>query len=531
MKWNAALLTVILLLAVGCQPETIEVTRVVMVETEGEVVEITRVVTGTEIVTESVTETEIVAEQIVVVEQGEPAQFFAEEIGANVFQESSENLFVATAVDNLSTFAVDVDSGSYTVMRDFVERNQLPPADSVRIEEYINYFDPRYALPGDGSFAIHLEGAAAPYGEVASDYLVRVGIQGYEVASEDRPDALLIFVIDVSGSMSDANRLPLVKQSLTYLVANLRDRDRIGIVTYGNSAQEVLRPTRVGERGTILQAINALAIEGSTNLEAGLELGYEMADSYAVDGAINRLVLLSDGVANVGNTVAEDILQHAEEGISLSTFGFGMNSYNDHLMEQLADKGDGSYAYIDTIDEAVRVFDTQLTSTLLTIAKDAKVQVEFNPDVVERYRLLGYENRAVADADFTNDEVDAGEIGAGHDVTALYEIGLMPDADADAIALVAHVRYLDPVTGEAMAIQASVSVAEFAASFVEASPSFQLTAVVAEFAEVVRGSIWSRESDLAALASDILRVGSYHADDDDVVEFVRLALAAIDMLQ
>ncbi len=346
------------------------------------------------------------------------------------FEDYGVNPFIDSEDDNLSTFAIDVDTGAYTIMRRYLSDGVLPPDESVRVEEYINFFDQDYAIPQNEAFAIHLEGAPAPYGESDNYQLVRVGIQGYEVDAEQRPDAMLIFVIDVSGSMDMENRLGLVKESLRLLVDELRPTDRVGIVVYGSQAEVILEPTYVDSRRTILKAIDRVQPNGSTNAEHGIMLAYQLADEFYQEGDINRLILASDGVANVGNTAAEAILQHSEEGISLSSFGFGMGNYNDVMMEQLANQGDGTYAYIDSIQEAERVFIDDLTSTLLTIAKDAKIQVEFNENVVERYRLLGYENRDVADEDFRNDEVDAGEIGAGHSVTALYEVKLADDVNA-----------------------------------------------------------------------------------------------------
>lgn len=445
------------------------------------------------------------------------------------FEDYGVNPFIDTEDDNLSTFAIDVDTGSYTLMRSYVNRGNLPPDEAVRVEEFINYFEQDYAAPQTGAFAIHLEGAPAPYGENDSYYLVRVGIQGYEVGREQRPDVTLIFVIDVSGSMDMENRLGLVKQSLRILVDELRPTDRVGIVVYGSNARAVLEPTYVDSRRTILNAIDSLQPEGATNAEAGLMLAYRMADEYRRSEGITRLILCSDGVANVGNTGAETILQHAAEGISLSTFGFGMGNYNDVLMEQLADQGDGSYAYIDTLREAERVFIHDLTGTLLTIAKDAKIQVEFNGDIVERYRLLGYENRDVADEDFRKDDVDAGEIGAGHSVTALYEIKLTDQFDPAAMAMTVYVRYANPDSGEVVEINNAMTIGQFTASFAEASPRFQLTAVVAEYAEILRDSYWARGNDLNSIVFDARRIAEYFPGDEDVQEFAQLVNAAVNL--
>lgn len=438
------------------------------------------------------------------------------------FEQYGVNPFIDTGDDNLSTFAIDVDTGSYTVVRSYLENGYLPPEEAVRVEEFINYFDQAYEPPESEAFAIDLEGASTPYGESDRYHLVRVGIQGYQVPADQRPDAMLIFVIDVSGSMDMENRLGLVKESLRLLVNELRPTDRVGIVVYGSNAHVILEPTYVDSERSILRAIDQLEPEGSTNAAEGIMMAYDLAAEYAQPGQINRLILCSDGVANVGETTAEAILQWAAEGISLSSFGFGMGNYNDVLMEQLADRGDGSYAYVDTLREAERLFVDNLSGTLLTIAKDAKIQVEFNPNVVERYRLLGYENRDIADADFRNDEVDAGEIGAGHSVTALYEIKFGEDSDPNEVALTVRVRYADPENGEVSEINRNISQAEFAEGFEDASPRFQFAAVVAEFAELLRESYWARENSLQALVEDARRIAEYMPGDVDVQEFNEL---------
>ncbi len=447
------------------------------------------------------------------------------------FEDYGVNPIIDTEDDNLSTFAIDVDTGAYTIMRRYLNDGNLPPDESVRVEEYINYFDQAYALPENGGFAIHLEGAPTPYTENGRYQLVRVGIQGYDVDPAQRPDATLIFVIDVSGSMDMENRLGLVKESLRLLLDQLRPTDRVGLVVYGSRAHVILEPTSVDSRRTIMRAIDRLEPEGSTNAAEGIMMAYELANEYARPGEINRLILCSDGVANVGQTAADAILQYAAEGISLSTFGFGMGNYNDVLMEQLADQGDGNYAYIDTLHEAERVFADKLTATIFTIAKDAKIQVEFNPVVVERYRLLGYENRDVADEDFRNDAVDAGEIGAGHSVTALYEVKFAENSNPAETALTVRVRYADPETEEVTEIESSLAQQDFADSFTAASLRFQLTATVAEYAEILRDSYWAKGSSLASVSEDANRIANALAQDEDVQEFARLVGTAVTLTQ
>jgi Ca-activated chloride channel family protein len=445
------------------------------------------------------------------------------------FEDYGVNPFIDTEDDNLSTFAVDVDTASYTVMRRYVNDGHLPPDESVRVEEYINYFDQEYEPPAEGSFAIHLEGAPSPYGGERY-HLVRVGLQSYTIPPEMRKDAVLTFVIDVSGSMDMENRLGLVKQALRLLVEELRPTDRVGIVVYANQAYTVLEHTSAAEPEVIMRAIDRLQPSGSTYAEEGLVEGYQLAAAAFDPEASNRVILCSDGVANVGRTgpdsILERIREYADQGITLTSVGFGMGNYNDILLEQLANDGDGQYAYVDTLDEAERLFVDDLTSTLQIVARDAKIQVVFNPEVVSRYRLIGYENRAVADEDFRNDEVDAGEIGVGHSVTALYECKFYEDSPAEAEAMTVYVRFEEPDGGKLVELSRSISRAEFAATFEQASPRFQLDAVVAEFAEILRESYWAQESSLEDVLAQARRVAEYLPGDPDVAEFVALLAQA-----
>lgn len=443
------------------------------------------------------------------------------------FEDYGVNPFIDTEDDHLSTFAVDVDTGSYTIMRRYVNDGYLPPDESVRVEEYVNFFEQGYEPPAEdeGAFAIHLEGAPSLYGGERY-YLVRVGLQGYEVPPEQRKDVVLTFVIDVSGSMAREDRLELVKKALRMLVEELRPTDEVGIAVYGSSGHAILEHTPVAEADRILQAIDRLQPEGATNAEEGLVIGYRMAATAFNPESVNRVILCSDGVANVGHTgpdsIMEQIRRHAKEGIYLTTVGFGMGNYNDMLMEQLANNGDGFYAYVDTLREAERVFVHDLTSTLLVIARDVKIQVNFDPSVVSRYRLLGYENRDVADKDFRNDEVDAGEIGPGHSVTALYEIKFHPQAAELDPAMTVYVRYEDPDSGEVRELKRSIAKADFAPTFREASIRFQLAAVVAEYAEILRESYWARGSSLKDVAWEARRIAEYLPHDPDVAEFLNL---------
>ena len=414
------------------------------------------------------------------------------------FKNFGTNPFIDTEDDAFSTFAMDVDTAAYAVMRRFLRDGLLPPPEAVRVEEFVNAFDYNYTPPADETFAVHLEGAPSKFGEGKRLQLLRIGIQGRVIPDVERKDAILTFIIDVSGSMAQENRLELVKKALRLLTDQLRPTDKIGIVVYGTDARIVLPHTDVVNREHILERIDSLCTEGATNAEAGLRMGYKLALQNSKPDCINHVILCSDGVANVGQTGPDAILQeirtYVKEGMTLTTVGFGMGNYNDVLMEQLANKGNGSYAYIDTLDEAKRLFVENLTGTLQVIAKDAKIQVEFNPETVSRFRLLGYENRRLAHEDFRNDTVNAGAVGAGHSVTALYEIKLHENADGK-LATVA-IRHENPDTGHVTEVNESISTDALKGSFKEATFEFQLSAAVAECAEILRDSFWAQEGSL-----------------------------------
>ena len=445
------------------------------------------------------------------------------------FEDYGVNPIIDTEDDHLSTFALDVDTGSYTIMRNYINDGNLPPEESVRVEEYVNYFEQGYASPpAHQAFGIYIDGAPSPFTETERYQMLRVGIQGYDVSDRERKDVSLTFVIDISGSMDMDNRLGLVKRSLELLVEQLRPTDQVGIVVYGSDARVVLDPTPASRKGRILRAIYGLRTEGATNAEAGLRLGYKMALRAYEPDAVNRVILCSDGVANVGETEANAILRevhgYVEEGVTMATFGFGMDNYNDTLMEQLADNGDGFYAYVDDLGEAKRLFVDDLTSTLQTIAMDAKVQVDFNPEVVSRYRLVGFENRDVADEDFRDNRVDAGEIGAGHSVTALYELKLYPEAYGQ-IATV-YMRWEDPDTRQVVEMSKDFYVRELERKFHEADPYFQRAVVVAEYAEILGDSYWAQESDLEAVYEEAQWISEYLYRDEEMREFVELVRQA-----
>jgi Ca-activated chloride channel homolog len=456
-----------------------------------------------------------------------PAPMSKNEPDDMFFQNYGVNPSIDTEDDNLSTFALDVDTGSYTIMRNYLNDGNLPPADSVRVEEYINYFEQGYPIPSaHQAFGVYVDGGPSPFTQTERYDMLRVGIQGYEVSDEERKDANLVFVIDVSGSMDMDNRLGLVKRSLELLVERLLRNDTVSIVVYGTEARVVLEPTPGSKKGRILEAIYSLQPEGVTNAEAGIRLGYRMAMQDFKSDGINRVILCSDGVANMGQTESDAILDeirgYVQEGVLMTTIGFGMDNYNDTLMEQLANDGNGFYAYVDDINEAERLFIDDLTSTLQTIALDAKVQVDFNPDVVMRYRLVGYENRAVADDDFRDNTVDAGEIGAGHTVTALYEVKLYPEAHGR-IATV-NMRWEDPDTHQVTEISKDFDTRDLAYDFRETDPYFQRTVVVAEYAEILKESYWAEESSLNDVYDEAERLSKkFHRDEvmDEFLDLVR----------
>jgi Ca-activated chloride channel family protein len=337
----------------------------------------------------------------------------------------AENRFLAVAEQPLSTFSIDVDTASYANVRRFLTAGQRPPRDAVRIEELVNYF--RYAYPqpaGDDPFSVTVEAAACPWR--AGHRIVRVGVQGRDVRRDARPAGNLVFLVDVSGSMDEPNKLPLVKRALGMLLDELTENDRVAIVTYAGNAGLVLPSTSGDQKQKIRAAIDALEAGGSTHGSAGINLAYEQAAERFIPGGANRVILCTDGDLNVGVTsdeaLVELIARKAKGGTFLTVLGFGEGNLQDEKMEKLADNGNGIYAYIDGVREARKVLVEQLTGSTITIAKDVKIQVEFNPAQVASYRLLGYENRILAAEDFRDDKKDAGEIGAGHAVSALYEI-------------------------------------------------------------------------------------------------------------
>ena len=421
--------------------------------------------------------------------------------GDMFFRGAGVNPFVDTEDDALSTFGLEVDTGSFNVVKRYLADGNLPPAEAVRVEELVNAFDYGDRPPRRGDFALTAEGGPTPYATNDRYRLVRFAIKAREVDASRRPPATLVFVIDVSGSMDRENRLGLVKRALSELLAELRPDDRVGLVVYGSRGQVLLDPTSDLER--VRRAIDRLQAGGSTNAEEGLVLGYELAADNLQRGRISRVVLCSDGVANVGRTGPESILARIRSdvarGIELTAVGFGMGNYNDALMERLADTGDGRYAYVDTLAEARRIFVEELTGTLYTVAREAKAQVEFDPDAVSRWRLLGYENRDIADERFRDPTVDAGEIGAGHTVTALYEVKLADGARRRDTLATLRVRYRPAESERPVELEQRLAVGDLSRSFADATPAFRLAAAVAELAELLKGAYWARGGSLDAV--------------------------------
>ena len=429
----------------------------------------------------------------------------------------SDNPFLNVTENPLSTFSIDVDTASYSNVRRFLDGGSLPPKDAVRIEELVNYFDYDYRGPKDSKpFAVNFEITEAPWNP--EHRLLRIGLKGREIDSGERPDSNLVFLLDVSGSMRADNKLPLVKQSMRLLVGRLTESDRVAIVVYAGNTRMVLPSTRGDQKGKLLRAIDSLHAGGSTNGASGIQLAYETAQREFIEGGINRVILATDGDFNVGMTSRGDLTrlieEKAETGIYLSALGFGMGNYKDSTLELLADKGRGNYAYIDTINEAKKVLVEQTNATLVPIAKDVKIQVEFNPQHVGAYRLIGYEDRVMPKEDFNDDAKKAGVIGAGHTVTALYE--LVPAGASQKEPGVDPLKYQKPAQPSSAArsdelltvkirskepekdvsVLSEFAVKESEKSFKDASEDFKFAAAVAAFGMVLRDSPHRGSADL-----------------------------------
>lgn len=430
------------------------------------------------------------------------------------YQAYADNPVFAVSETPVSTFSIDVDTGSYANVRRFLNGGQLPPQDAVRLEELVNYFPYAYPLPqGDAPFGVSTELAVTPWNPQTR--LLRIAIKASDRRVEEMPPANLVFLVDVSGSMHRREGLPMVQGTLKLLVDQLRPQDRVSLVTYAGASQVVLDSTPGSDKAAIRGAIEQLTAGGSTAGESGIQLAYQQAQKHLMKDGINRILLATDGDFNVGISDFDSLKQLAADkrktGVSLTTLGFGVDNYNERLMEQLADAGNGNYAYIDNLREARKVLVDQLGSTLVTVAGDVKLQLEFNPAQVSEYRLLGYENRALKREDFSNDKVDAGEIGAGHSVTALYEIvpagakgwleplryqaRTQPESRAGELAWL-RIRYKAPGTSTSRLLERPILRAQ-AQPIATASEDLRFAAAVAAFAQQLKGGRYTGDFDLA----------------------------------
>jgi Ca-activated chloride channel family protein len=432
------------------------------------------------------------------------------------------NPMTDTTADGLSTFSIDVDTASYAIARRKLQGGIMPPPAAVRVEEFVNYLPYDYAAPRGGQpFAVHMEAAPSPY--QPGHHLLRVGVKGKVLEEAHRPPVRLTFLVDVSGSMSSPDKLGLAQQALHFLVAQLGVEDSVAIATYAGRVERVLPPTPTTRKSHIHAAIDSLSSGGSTAMSSGIDLAYGMASQAYVEGAENRVIVLSDGDANVGpashSAILDSISEYAGRGITLSTIGFGMGNYKDTLMEQLADRGDGNYHYVDSMREAEKIFGQDLAGTIRTIARDVKIQVEFDPEQVLAYRLVGYENRDIADCDFRNDKVDAGEVGSGHRVTALYDVVLVDGASGPVATVRMRAKPPGP-DAPAAEWRSSFDREDVVGSFASASPDLRVAAGVAGFAEKLRGSRYVEEISYRQIATIVRDAQRGHEEDGELLELI-----------
>ncbi len=463
-----------------------------------------------------------------------------------------ENQFLAAKSNPLSTFSIDVDKAAYSNVRRYLNGGSLPPAGAVRIEEMINYFDYSYPQPeADTPFSVNTEIAACPWNE--QHKLVHIGLQGKKIPVTHLPPANLVFLIDVSGSMDEPNKLPLVQSSLKLLTDQLREQDKVSIVVYAGNAGLVLPSTGGSDKKKIRDAIDQLSAGGSTAGGEGIQLAYKVARENFITNGNNRVILATDGDFNVGPSSEDELVriieQERKNGVFLSVLGFGMGNYKDNKMQQLADKGNGNHSYIDNINEARKVLVSEFGSTLFTIAKDVKIQIEFNPASVQAYRLIGYENRLLAAEDFNNDKKDAGELGSGHTVTALYEVipagvkdtftqkvdelKYQAPAQTTAVAggneiMTIKLRYKQPDKEESRLI--THTVANSTIDWSNTSDNFRFSAAVAEFGMLLRSSAYSQRASFTQLLT--LAKSARGKDENGYrAEFIQLVGAASSLVK
>jgi len=425
---------------------------------------------------------------------------------AETYKEIKENSFVAVAQQPVTTFSADVDRAAYANVRRIIGYGQIPPKDAVRIEEMVNYFDYDYPAPEEGSASplrVSPELAPAPWNP--NHLLLRIGLQAKKIDLAKAPPSNIVFLIDVSGSMDEENKLPLLKSSFKMLLGQLRPDDKIAIVTYANGTKVVLPSTSVKDKEKIIKVLDNLYASGGTSGGKGIQLAYEQAQKSFIKNGNNRIILATDGDFNIGINNTTDlekfIEKQRESGIYMSVLGFGIGNYRDDMAETIADKGNGNYAYIDNITEAKKVLVNELSGTLFAVAKDVKLQLEFNPKYVKEYKLIGYENRMLANEDFTNDKKDAGEIGAGHTVTALYELVPSDGKVAQSLRYQSQelnekgkgnelgflkIRYKDPKVKDAKSVEITEPLVFNKKALKETSTDYRFAASVAEFGILLR---------------------------------------------
>ena len=452
-----------------------------------------------------------------------PSDYAAIPLAQNKFEPLVQNGIMVAGEIPVSTFSIDVDTGSYATLRRMLREGRLPEKGTVRVEEMLNYFSYDYPLPAKNAapFSVTTELAPSPYND--DMMLLRIGLKGYDLPKSQLGASNLVFLLDVSGSMASADKLPLLQTALKLLTAQLSAQDKVSIVVYAGAAGVVLDGASGNDTQTLTYALEQLSAGGSTNGGQGITQAYQLAKKHFIPNGINRVILATDGDFNVGVTDFDDLIalieKEKDHGIGLTTLGFGLGNYNDQLMEQLADKGNGNYAYIDTLNEARKVLVDELSSSLFTIAKDVKVQVEFNPALVSEYRLIGYENRALAREDFNNDKVDAGEIGAGHTVTALYELRYVEagnrandklrygvDAQTgqekysrEEIAFL-KLRYKLPDQTQSQLLSYPIRLDQGVKDLEQASDDFRFAAAVAGFGQLLNGSHYLHQFDYTQLS-------------------------------